>query len=197
MTIIGQLLLCVGFLGAALASVCRIESEDFHPWQTIPWNWYGVSMAIGVVGVVVLRISSKAAAQHAGRVDGEFEILVNSLATLQKNIADLSRKQDTTELHETVTFIDRQCAEPFSDFADSRNALIQRFGLQGFAEVMTQFSSAERFVNRAWSAAADGYRNETKSSLEIAENHLSRASKLMDKYQSGHQFDRDTHQSRM
>lgn len=186
MTIIGQLLLWVGFLGAALASVCQIESEDVHPWQTIPWNWYAVSMAIGVAGVVVLRVSSKAAAQHAGRVEGEFEILVTSLATLQKNVADLSRQQETTELHETVSFIDRHCAEPFSDFADSRNALVQRFGLQGFAEIMTQFSSAERFVNRAWSAAADGYPNETKSSLEIAESHLKRASQLMDEYQSGH-----------
>jgi hypothetical protein len=49
---------------------------------------------------------------------------------------------------------------------------------------MTQFSSAERFVNRAWSAAADGYLDETKSSLEIAENYLIGASDLMDLYQS-------------
>ena len=149
MTIIGQILLWSGFLGAALAAVCRIESAGIPPWQTIEWTWYAVSMTVGVVGVAVLRASSRAAAQHSVRVEGEFEMLETSLAILQQNIGDLCSRQDTTELQKTVSFIDSQCAEPFSDFADSRNALIQRFGLQGFAEVMTQFASAERFVNRA------------------------------------------------
>ena len=60
------------------------------------------------------------------------------------------------------------------------NALIQRFGLTVFADVMTQFSSAERFVNRAWSASADGYMNEASSCIRQAKVYLEQASKVLE-----------------
>lgn len=183
MAIVGQIFLWTGFIGAALASVHQLELPS-NPWQTIQWNWYAASMAIGFVGVVLLRTSSKAAEKHAGRVDGEFETLVSSLASLKSNIGELRQMQGSTDLRETVSFIDSRCTELFADFADSRNALVQRYGLKGFADVMTQFSSAERFVNRAWSAAADGYSTETKASLELADNYISRASQILSEYQS-------------
>ena len=47
---------------------------------------------------------------------------------------------------------------------------------------MTQFASAERFVNRAWSAAADGYTTEAADSLQRAQDHLNQASQLMDQF---------------
>ncbi len=187
--LIGQVLLWTGFLGAALASVARLEIAE-HPWLTIPWTLYAGSIAVGIVGVVLLRISAKADVEHTDRVEGEFETLTASLAILRSNVAKLRGKLGEINPQDIVSYIDENCLEPFGDFADARNALIQRFGLQGFADVMTQFASAERFVNRAWSAAADGYVGEASDSLERAEAHLSQVSQRMDQLskESGKRF---------
>ncbi len=179
--LIGQVLLWAGFLCAALASVSRLEIAN-HPWQTIPWAVYAGSMAVGIVGVVLLRASVKAEVQHTVRVEGEFETLTSSLGILRSNVAELRGNLDEIKPHDIVSYIDDNCVEHFGDFADARNALVQRFGLQRFADVMTQFASAERFVNRAWSAAADGYINEASESLQRAEDHLNQASRLIDQF---------------
>ena len=179
--LIGQVLLWAGFLCAALASVSRLEIAN-HPWQTIPWPVYAGSMAVGMVGVVLLRASVKAEIQHTVRVEGEFETLTSSLGILRSNVAELRGNLDEIKPHDIVSYIDDNCVAHFGDFADARNALVQRFGLQRFADVMTQFASAERFVNRAWSAAADGYINEASKSLQRAEDHLNQASRLIDQF---------------
>ena len=85
---------------------------------------------------------------------------------------------------EVVHFIDDHLAETFGDFAEARNSLVQKFGLQPYAEIMTQFASAERFVNRSWSAAADGYMNEVRECIERAAAHLAETDQLMSQYQS-------------
>jgi hypothetical protein len=179
--LIGQVLLWTGFLAAALTSVSRLEIAE-HPWQTIPWAVYAGSMAVGIVGVVLLRASAKAEVRHTERVEGEFDTLTSNLAVLRSNVAELRGQLEQINPHDIVSYIDENCVEPFGAFADARNALVQRFGLNGFADVMTQFASAERFVNRAWSAAADGYVNEASDSLQRAENHLHQASQLMDQF---------------
>ena len=48
-----------------------------------------------------------------------------------------------------------------------------------YADVMTEFASAERLVNRTWSAAADGYVDEVATSLQLAGRHLARAKELL------------------
>ncbi len=45
-------------------------------------------------------------------------------------------------------------------FVDARPRLVAKLGLGGYAELMDRFAAAERQLNRAWSAAADGYFDE-------------------------------------
>ena len=110
--LIGQVLLWAGFLCAALASVWRLEIAE-HPWQTIPWALYAGSMAVGIVGVVLLRSSAKAAVQHTERVEGEFETLTSSLAMLRSTVAELRGKLDTINPPDIASYIDENCIEPF------------------------------------------------------------------------------------
>lgn len=51
---------------------------------------------------------------------------------------------------------------------DQRNVILGRMGMGGMASFMDRFAMAERAMNRAWSAAADGY-------VEEAEECLARA----------------------
>ena len=57
-------------------------------------------------------------------------------------------------------------------FVDARPELIGRYGIAGFARIMDSFAAAERTLNRAWSAAADGVLPAAIEALEIGMAHL-------------------------
>lgn len=174
----GQLLLWTGFLGAAFVSVRSAEVVD-DKWSTIEWPWYALAMVVGIAGVVAIRISKRKEQLSSTRVGSQYSTLDSSIGTLISQVGELRGMCLETAPSEMVKQIDDRCAEPFAEFADARNALVQRFGLQGFADVMTDFASGERFVNRAWSASADGYMEEAASSLERAGVHLEMARQRM------------------
>ena len=46
--------------------------------------------------------------------------------------------------------------------------MVHLFGLQVYADVMSAFAAGERYVNRVWSASADGYRHEAITYLHKA-----------------------------
>ena len=51
-------------------------------------------------------------------------------------------------------------------FIDARPRLVAAFGMAGYARLMDVYAAAERALNRAWSAAADGDEPEAIHSLE-------------------------------
>ena len=155
-----------------------------NKWSTVPWLWYGLSAIVGIFGVVILRSTAKSAEQEQGKISADFETVTVSLDKLIKGVNELHVNLDKKSPREIVQFIDDQLAETFSDFAEARNSLIQKFGLQPYAEIMTQFSSAERFINRSWSAAADGYLNEVRDCVDRSAAHLEETYALMSRYQS-------------
>ena len=174
----GQLLLWSGFIAAAFVSVRQQEfAED--KWSTVEWPWYVGAMVVGAIGAVMIRKSKAASEQSSSKVEAQYSVLETQLNVLRQAVSELRTMCDHVAPSQMVKLIDDRCAEPFAEFADSRNALVQRFGLQGFADVMTQFASGERFVNRAWSASADGYMDEVSRSLERADFHLQSASEKL------------------
>jgi ElaB/YqjD/DUF883 family membrane-anchored ribosome-binding protein len=179
MNILGQVLLWAGFLGASVATVLNLEEPKPNQWLTIPWLYYGIAMAVGIVGVVLLRKAAKEETEDSNRIQAEYQTLTSSLDQLLACMGELRSQVAIAEPGDVTAYIDDNLVELFADFGDARNALIQQFGLSGFADVMTQFASGERFVNRAWSASADGYMDEASASLERAESHLQRAQQQM------------------
>ncbi|MEM7456299.1 MAG: hypothetical protein AAF456_18270 [Planctomycetota bacterium] len=159
----------------------RIEDK----WPTVPWLWYGLSAMVGICGVVILRSTAKSAEQEQGKVAEEFATVTSSLENLIKGVNELNASLDKKSPREVLEFIDDRLAPNFGDFAEARNSLVQRFGLQPYAEIMTQFASSERFINRSWSAAADGYMNEVRSCVERSAAHLQEADALLSGFQSG------------
>jgi len=172
---IGQLLLWCGFLGGAFCAVLRLEPPDEGPgvsdWATIPWPWYLVSVCVGVAGVVMLRIVRQRDKQDDGKTEFEYSTVQTSLETVSAVVARLCA-YSTIDPRAILAAIDDECVEPLAEFANARQALVKRFGMNTYADVMTEFASAERFLNRAWSAAADGYVDEVRSSLNRANVHL-------------------------
>ena len=46
--------------------------------------------------------------------------------------------------------------------------MVHLFGLQTYADIMSDFATGERYINRVWSASADGYDNEADLYLRKA-----------------------------
>jgi hypothetical protein len=177
MRFLGHSLLWIGFLAASFASLCRLE-QDGSKWSTIPWVWYAVWIGVGVVGVFLLRRANRHAATDDAKTDAEYSVIERSLETVAAIVERLCQTHEHVPAH-VLRCIDDECIEPLADFADARQALVKRFGLTVYADVMTEFASAERYLNRSWSAAADGYVDEIATSLDRAQQHLRRAQGIL------------------
>ena len=140
-------------------------------WSTIPWLWYLISVGVGVAGVILLRLAAAKDKQDDGMTEFEYSTVQRSLDDVSAVVARLC-SQAVSDPRTIVTAIDDECVEPLADFANARQALVKRFGMTIYADVMTEFASAERFLNRAWSAAADGYVDEVEDCLDRANSHL-------------------------
>lgn len=174
MAIAGQVLLWLGFLGGSFAAVRNLENDE-APWQSIPWVMYGGSALVGVVGVVCLRKDkadqrSKSAASETG-IDSVRELLSQSAG----KVAELRSNLSNMTCEEVLEYIDEQCGPLLAEFADGRMVISNRFGSATFAAVMTEFASGERYLNRAWSAAADGYVDEVEASVKNADIFMAAA----------------------
>ncbi|MGB0759351.1 MAG: hypothetical protein ACPGPS_07435 [Rubripirellula sp.] len=175
MKIIGQILMWSGFLGGAFCAVLRAGPPEGTAsgsgWSTIPWLWYLLSVSGGVVGVILLRVAAAKDKQDDGVTEFEYSTVQRSLEEVSNVVVRLC-SQAVSDPRVVVSVIDNECVEPLADFANARQALEKRFGMTIYADVMTEFASAERFLNRAWSAAADGYVDEVEDCLDRANSHL-------------------------
>ncbi len=52
---------------------------------------------------------------------------------------------------------------------DARESIAHRYGLAAYGEVMSSFAAGERYLNRVWSASADGYIDEVNTYLDKAQ----------------------------
>lgn len=151
-------------------------------WSTVRWPWYGLAMLIAFGGVILLRASNRATQLNSENIQGQYSTLTTAIVELVDKLQTLDANFDNMIPEEVVEFIDDQCVIHFNDFADSRNTITQRYGLTAFAEIMSEFATGERYINRAWSASADGYIDEAKSSVKRCLSHLVEAKRLLEKY---------------
>lgn len=169
--IAGQVLLWIGFLGGAFFSVLRLEDPD-AAWSTIPWGYYGVSALVGIGGVVLLRLDKAAQAVSSESAGAELTAVQESLSKVSEQVTNLRSNLDNMSCEDVLDYIDEECAPLLAEFADGRMSISNRFGTKRYAEVMTEFASGERYLNRAWSAAADGYVDEVDASVGHANTFL-------------------------
>jgi hypothetical protein len=177
--IAGQLFLWLGFLGGSFAAVLRKEIPE-APWQTIPWMMYGCSVLVGGIGVVMLRREKAGQNEVDGDSDAGFTAVKEKLKDAAEAVANLKQNLVEMTCEEVLDYIDENCVPPCAEFADGRLAISQHHGNAKYAEVMTEFASGERYINRAWSAAADGYVDEVEASVGHAHTFFQAAVSAID-----------------
>lgn len=174
----GIALLLIGFFGASFVAVRELDTKSDGTkleWQTVNWLHYGGFIALGVVGVVLIRTAAAGAKGETHVVAADLQTMKSSIEDINRELAEMVAARETMNVYDVHERIDAQMATQLAAFADARESLITAYGLQPFADVMTQFATGERAINRAWSASADGYVNEVWNCLERASGFMQKA----------------------
>ncbi|MBW2561967.1 MAG: hypothetical protein JRE40_14100 [Deltaproteobacteria bacterium] len=160
----GYSLITAGFLVAALIAV--IDTK------TVNWMHFIPALAVGIVGVIMVRVYEHAHRTSEDKITGHLTDIETSIASIANKISSLSAASDSMDTYHLRNEIDELFTADIIKFVDARQAITQVYGLQEYADAMSYFASAERAINRAWSASTDGYKNEVNASLQKANEYF-------------------------
>ena len=156
---IGYFLVAAGFLGGAFATSLDVQNVD--------WALYAGMAGAAIIGLIIYK-------RQVGALARSEEVLEVNRVELRESIAnvvnDLGEIVDG-ELTQGAVLRDRidlKLREDLRRFADARESMVHLFGLQTYADIMSNFAAGERYINRVWSASADGYDEEANTYLEKA-----------------------------
>lgn len=167
MKLLGYLLITSGFLGGALTTV--LKTED------VSWTGFLVAIAVGVTGVAVVRLVTRRAARAEDTLAANVQNIRQSLTQVVENITALDQEKESIDPYDLRHRIDELFPVDLTTFTEAREAIGHVYGLQSYADVMSIFASGERYLNRVWSASADGYVHECHTYLEKAREQFAEA----------------------
>lgn len=156
----GLLLLAAGFLTAAYSTAL----------DTVVTNWilFIPAALAGIAGVYFIKRHASGEARSEHVLTANRAELNESLGNIVNNLERLNEAGDTISTAGLRTEIDDRLRDDLRRFADARESLIHLFDLQVYANVMSNFAAGERYLNRVWSASADGYNGEARDYLNKA-----------------------------
>lgn len=160
MRIVGFILLGVGFIWSALVAVINKEMVN--------WSYFIPALAIGIIGVVILRVSIKKAQKGEGKVEADIAIIKESLENISENISTFNKEKADINVYDIHQKIDDLFIDDIENFLKTRESIIHHHNMESYADLMNHFAAGERYLNRAWSASADGYVDEVNASIEKA-----------------------------
>jgi hypothetical protein len=169
MKILALILVFASFLAGAFISVLDPRLVD--------WSYLVPTLVVGIVGLWLHRKAQHAETRAGDRLAENITTLENSLKNILGNLEKLHTRREDLPVYEARFEIDRLFREDLNNFAEARESMIHVFGIQNYADVMSNFAAGERYINRVWSASTDGYVDEVHAYLERAR----------DQFREGHQ----------
>ena len=154
----------VGFLAAALAAVV---DEN-----TIEWLWYIPALGLGIAGIVLIRNDHALRNKTEHHVAAKIETVDGSLERIAANIKKLNAEKHSINTYDMRYRIDELFIDDLETFVDARESIAHRYGLAAYGEIMSCFAAGERYLNRVWSASADGYIDEVNAYLDKAQEQF-------------------------
>ena len=160
MKLTGYLVLIAGFLGGAYATALDTEVTN--------WSIFVPAALAAIVGVVILKRQASGEATSEQVLTANKAELTDSLASIVRNLDELIAAGQEISIDQLRDEIDVRLRNDLRRFADARGSLVHIFSLQTYADIMSEFAAGERYVNRVWSASADGYDHEARTYLDKA-----------------------------
>jgi hypothetical protein len=158
---IGYLMITVGFLAAALAAT--VDKEN------VLWGYFAPSLAVGAAGVAMARLGRRRESRVEGKLASDFQSIEASLKRVVENITRLNAQKSSINTYDVRHRIDELFPEDLTVFVEARESIAHSHGLAAYADVMSSFAAGERYLNRVWSASADGYVDEVNAYLDKAQ----------------------------
>jgi len=193
MKLLGFLLVTIGFIMAALAAVVdqsalnesAVEAVDEAAEESpVKWAWYIPALAVGIAGVVVIRRAEASQTKTEHHVAANIETIETSLAKIATNIENLNAEKDAIDTYDMRHKIDELFMDDLEMFVDARESIAHRYGLNAYGEIMGSFAAGERYLNRVWSASADGYIDEVNEYLEKAKDQFAESLAIIRRLQT-------------
>jgi hypothetical protein len=170
MRALGLIFIAVGFTAGSLVAVLDVERVD--------WLVFVPCLVVGAVGVALVQVAIRREATDETRIAANFEALDARLRAIVANITALDEAKTSIDTYALPDRIDETFPADILAFVEARQSILHAWGTDAYAEVMTHFAAAERYLNRVWSCSADGWIDEAHEyigrSREQFEEALSR-----------------------
>lgn len=157
---IAYLLLAAGFLGGAY-----VAALDEHQ---VDWIQFAVAAAAAIAGVLIAKRIASAAARSDTVLETNRNELNESIANIVRDLGEITANDSAPSGAALRAWIDDTLRNDLRRFAEARESMVHLYGLQTYADIMSEFAAGERYVNRVWSAAADDYDDEASRYLDRA-----------------------------
>lgn len=160
---VGTVLMYIGTI-ASLTAAARIP-----PDYVIFWT----SCGLLIIGIVFRKLSRKRKDEILNSKD--IRELKEYLQNALQEVKSLNASRQELTCESLYPGIDKITSNFLYNFGLGCHSLQTNFGVQGYNAVMGHFALAERYLNRVWSASADGYLEEAidyliKAELELSES---------------------------
>jgi len=153
-------LITIGFLAGALA--CVVDEE------AVLWGYFGGALAVGIAGVALVRLSHRHIRTSEGKTAANIQAIEGALSNIVANITRLNDERQSINTYDVRRRVDELFLEDLTSFVEARESVAHVYGLNAYGEVMSCFAAGERYLNRVWSASADGYIDEVNTYIDKA-----------------------------
>jgi len=157
---LGFLLLIAGFLFAAYSTALDTEATN--------WVLFAPSAVAAIIGVILVKRATSGEATSESVLTANRAELSEALENIVGKLEQMTSAGYSPSMITLRDEIDNCLRDDLRRFADARESMIHLFGLQQYADIMSNFATGERYINRVWSASADGYDAEAATYLEKA-----------------------------
>jgi len=153
---LAYLLLVAGFLLGAYAAALDI--------QDVNWNFFAIAAVAAIAGVIIAKREDSAMARSGSVLESNRNELNDSINNIVRDLGQMT-DGESARGSELRDWIDATLRPDLRRFADARASMVHLYGLQKYADIMSEFAAGERYINRVWTSSADGYDAEASTYL--------------------------------
>ena len=148
----GYLLITIGFIAASYVTVINVLQVN--------WPYFIAMVVISIIGIFMVRSTVNQETFHEDTLTSNMKTIEESLEQIVKDVKRIRSEINEKKPQEVHHKIDENLPAHLEAFVDSRKTIGHVHGLEQYANVMNHFATAERYLNRVWSASTDGYIDE-------------------------------------
>jgi hypothetical protein len=161
---LGYLIITVGFLSGSLAAV--VDEVN------VKWSYFIAALLAGAVGIVLVHLGERQENRSEGKLALNIHSIEVSLGRIVENMARLNKEKLSINTYDVRHRIDELFVDDLTTFVRTRQSIAHTYGLAAYADVMSCFAAGERYLNRVWSASADGYIDEVNAYIDKAQEQF-------------------------